>query len=45
MAIVFIGQTWRIRVSIVSTAPSGMRRTNSIMSAGCGPAEPPPIAT
>ena len=45
IAIVFIGTTLRFSVSRASTAPSGVRRTNSSISAGCRPDAPPPIAT
>ena len=45
MAIVFSGSTLRIRPSMVSTAPAGTRRMNSIMLYGFGPSAPPPIIT
>ena len=44
IAIAFNGSTLRMMLSIVSTAPSGTRRMNSIMLYGFGPSMPPPIA-
>ena len=45
MAMVLSGSTWRIRLSMVSTAFSGQRLMNSIMLRGLGPSAPPPMAT